>query len=347
VSSTRTMRAMVVSQFGHQPELTELPQPIPSGDEVLLRVRAAGVCHTDIKIRDGLVPDVSLPMTLGHEIAGEIESVGPDVKKAAVGDRGIPYGYVTCGRCRFCISGRTSLCEELALRYGFGPVGGYSEYVLVPERLFVRIPDSIAFDEAAVASCSVVTPYHALAKRAHLGVGESVVVVGAGGGVGLHAVQLAHRMGGQVIAVDVDPKRESNVLEQGAGAFIVSNDEGFAAAVHRATNGRGADVVIDIVASASTMAESISCLGLGGRLVLIGYQQTEPLRASTPDIVFREIEIYGSHWATMSDLIEVVDMIDRRVISPIIIRQYQLEEAPKALDLLASGGGPGRSVLSV
>ncbi len=94
------------------------------------------------------------------------------------------------------------------------------------------------------------------------------------------------------------------------------------------------------------MAESISSLGSGGRLVLVGYRPTEPLRASTPDIVFREIEIYGSHWATMSDLVEVVDMIGRRVISPIVFRHYQLEEAPKALDLLASGGGPGRSVLS-
>jgi D-arabinose 1-dehydrogenase-like Zn-dependent alcohol dehydrogenase len=154
-------------------------------------------------------------------------------------------------------------------------------------------------------------------------------------------------MGGQVIAVDVDPKREVNAREQGAGAFIVSNGEGFASAVRRQTNGRGADVVIDMVASSFTMAESISSLGLGGRLVLVGYRPTEPLSASTPDIVFREIEIYGSHWATMSDMVEVVNMIDRGVISPIIIRRYQLEEAPKALDLLASGGGPGRSVLSV
>lgn len=341
------MRAMVVSRFGQQPELTELPRPVPSGDEVLLRVKAAGVCHTDIKIRDGLVPDVSLPLTLGHEIAGEVENVGPDVTTVATGDRGIPYGYVTCGMCRFCISGRTSLCEEIALRYGFGPIGGYSEYLLVPERFFVRIPDGIAYDEAAVASCSVVTPYHALAKRARLAVGETVVVIGAGGGVGLHAVQLANRMGGRVIAVDVDPKREPSALEQGASTFIASNGEEFASALHRETNGRGADVVIDLVASTSTMSESISCLGLGGRLVVVGYRPTEPLRASTPDIVFREIEIYGSHWATMSDLVEVVDMIDRGVMSPIIIRHYELEEASKALDLLASGGGPGRSVLLV
>jgi propanol-preferring alcohol dehydrogenase len=341
------MRAMVVYQFGGQPEPTEVPRPVAGGDEVLLRVRSAGVCHTDLKIRDGLVPDVSLPLTLGHEIAGEVVGVGPDVQRTAVGDRGIPYGYVTCGACRFCISGRTSLCEDLALRYGFGPVGGYSEYVLVPERFFVVIPDSVSFDEAAVASCSIVTPYHALAKRAQLRVGETVVVIGAGGGVGLHAVQLANRMGGQVIAVDVDPKREVNAREQGAGAFIAPDREGFASAVRRETNGRGADVVIDLVASSSTMAESISSLGLGGRLVLVGYRPTEPLHASTPDIVFREIEIYGSHWATMSDTVEVVDMIDRRVINPIIIRHYELEEAPKALDLLASGGGPGRGVLSV
>jgi D-arabinose 1-dehydrogenase-like Zn-dependent alcohol dehydrogenase len=245
------------------------------------------------------------------------------------------------------MAGRTSLCEDLALRYGFGAVGGYSEYVLVPEPFFVRIPDSVSFDEAAVASCSVVTPYHALAKRARLQLGETVVVVGAGGGVGLHAVQLAHRMGGRVVAVDVDPKRESNALEQGAGTFIVSGSEGFASAVRHETNGRGADVVVDMVASESTMTEAISCLGLGGRLVLVGYRPTEPLRASTPDIVFREIEIYGSHWATLTDTVEVVDMIDRGVISPIIIRRYPLEEAPAALDLLASGGGPGRSVLTV
>ena len=138
------MRAMVVSEFGHQPELTELPRPIPKGDEVLLHVKAAGVCHTDIKIRDGLVPGVSLPMTLGHEIAGEVQEVGPDVKKVAVGDRGIPYGYITCGSCRFCVSGRTSLCEELALRYGFGPVGGYCEYVLVPERSWSGYPTASA-----------------------------------------------------------------------------------------------------------------------------------------------------------------------------------------------------------
>jgi D-arabinose 1-dehydrogenase-like Zn-dependent alcohol dehydrogenase len=345
--SSHTMRAMVVSEFGQQPELTELPRPIPKGDELLLRVRAAGVCHTDMKIRDGLVPDVPLPLTLGHEIAGEVDSVGPDVQRFGVGDRGIPYGYLTCGACRFCIAGRTSLCEKLTLRYGFGPVGGYSEYVLVPERFFVPVPDTVAMDEAAVASCSVVTAYHALAKRAHVDLGESVVIVGAGGGVGLHAVQLAHRMGGHVIAVDVDPGRESNALEHGADAFVMSDAEGFADAIQDLTNGQGAHVVFDAVASHHTMTESIRSLGSGGRLVLVGYRPSEPFTAATPDIVFREIEIYGSHWATMTDLSEVVDMIDRGLIDPIIIREFPLHEAPAALELLAVGGGPGRSVLTL
>jgi propanol-preferring alcohol dehydrogenase len=309
-------------------------------------VQAAGVCHTDLKVRDGLVPDVPLPLTLGHEIAGVIESVGPDVRRFAVGDRGIPYGYLTCGQCRFCIDGRTSLCEGLTLRYGFGPVGGYSEYVLVPEGSFVPVPDGVPLDKAAVASCSVVTPYHALANRARLALGESVVIVGAGGGVGLHAVQLAHRMGGHVIAVDVDPEREANAMEQGANAFVVSGAEGFAAAVLSLTDGNGADVVIDGVASHVTMTESVACLGSGGRLVLVGYRPTEPFTAATADIVFREIEVYGSHWATMTDMIEVVEMIDRGLIDPIIIREFPLQEAPAALELLAVGGGPGRSVLT-
>jgi propanol-preferring alcohol dehydrogenase len=345
--SSNTMRAMVVSQFGRQPELTELPRPIPEGDELLLRVRAAGVCHTDMKIRDGLVPDVPLPLTLGHEIAGEVDSVGPDVQRFTVGARGIPYGYLTCGACRFCIAGRTSLCEGLTLRYGFGPVGGYSEYVLVPERFFVPVPDTVAMDEAAVASCSVVTAYHALAKRAQLDIGESVVIVGAGGGVGLHAVQLANRMGGHVIAVDVDPGREAIALEQGADAFVMSDEEGFADAILDLTDGQGAHVVFDAVASHHTMTESIKSLGSGGRLVLVGYRPSEPFTAATADIVFREIEIYGSHWATMTDLLEVVDMIDRGLIDPIIIREFPLDQAPQALELLAVGGGPGRSVLTL
>ena len=345
--SQDSMRAMVVAEFGSQPELIEMPKPVPVADEVLLRVRAAGVCHTDMKIRDGFVPGVSLPLTLGHEIAGEVEAVGPDVQGVAVGGRGVPYGYVTCGVCRYCTSGRTSLCIDLGIRYGFGPVGGYSEYVLVPERLFVPIPDEVGLDEAAVASCSLVTPYHALVKRARLGMGEVVVVIGAGGGVGLHAVQLAHRMGGYVIAVDADPKRRDHVMEQGADHFVVPGEGGFASAVLEATDGRGADVAIDIVASALTMSDAVRSLTPGGRLALVGYHPEVPFSGSTPEIVFREIDILGSHWATINDVVEVIEMIARGIVSPIIVREYPLEEASEALELLASGGGPGRSVLRV
>lgn len=341
------MRAMVVSAFGSQPTLVEVPRPLPTGDEVLLRVRAAGVCHTDMKIRDGLVPGVTLPLTLGHEIAGEVEAVGPEVEGVATGDRGVPYGYVSCGACRYCIGGRTSLCDNLGIRYGFGPVGGYSEYVLVPERLFIPIPEQVGLEEAAVASCSIVTPYHALVKRARVRIGETVVVVGAGGGVGLHAVQLARRMGGHVIAVDTDPNRRDHATEQGAHEYVVPGGDGFAPDVLAATDGSGADVVIDMVASASTMADAVQSLATGGRLVLVGYQPGVPFSASTPEIVFREIDVLGSHWATITDTIEVIDLIAEGILSPIIVREYALEDAGDALALLASGGGPGRSVLRV
>ncbi len=341
------MRAMVVSAFGSQPTLVEVPRPLPTGDEVLLRVRAAGVCHTDMKIRDGLVPGVTLPLTLGHEIAGEVEAVGPEVEGVATGDRGVPYGYVSCGACRYCIGGRTSLCDNLGIRYGFGPVGGYSEYVLVPERLFIPIPEQVGLEEAAVASCSIVTPYHALVKRARVRIGETVVVVGAGGGVGLHAVQLARRMGGHVIAVDTDPNRRDHATEQGAHEYVVPGGDGFAPDVLAATDGSGADVVIDMVASASTMADAVQSLATGGRLVLVGYQPGVPFSAPTPEIVFREIDVLGSHWATITDTIEVIDLIAEGILSPIIVREYALEDAGDALALLASGGGPGRSVLRV
>ncbi len=342
-----TMRAMVVTEFGNRPVLTEVARPTPKDNEILLRVRAAGVCHTDMKIRDGLVSEVDLPLVLGHEIAGEVAAVGAGVSTVSVGDRGVPYGYLTCGNCRFCLDGRTSLCERLELRYGFGPIGGYCEYVVVPERFFIPIPDSVRFDQAAVATCSIVTPYHALMKRVRLRMGETVVVVGAGGGVGLHAVQLAHRSGGEVIAVDVDATREDAARSQGASKFMVPHEGRFAEAVREHTDGRGADVIIDVVASSATMSESIESLGLGGRLCLVGYQRGQLLTAITPDVVFREIEIYGSHWATLTDTIEVIDMIERGLIDPLVIREFPLEEAPAALELLAVGGGPGRSILTV
>ena len=340
------MKAMVVTEFRTQPELTEVPTPEPQADEVLVRIQAAGVCHTDMKIRDGLVPDVPLPLVLGHEIAGVVEAVGSDVSRVRVGDRGVPYGYVTCGRCRFCIDGRTSLCSQVRLRYGFGQVGGYSQFLTVPEQFFMPVGASTPADKAAVASCSVVTSYRALVKRAKVRQGEVVVVVGAGGGVGLQAVQIAAHAGARVIAVDTDERRFPLATEQGAHETMLASEDGFAEGVLDLTQGQGAAVVVDLVATASTMAASLAALESGGRLVLVGYRPDVPFTAVVPDVVFREIEVYGSHWASLTDMREVLAMIDEGLLNPLVMRSYPLEEAARALEELATGEAMGRTVLT-
>lgn len=339
------MKAIVVQAFGQQPELVDLARPDPAADEVLVRIGAAGVCRTDLKIRDGHVPGVPLPCTLGHELAGTIEAVGADVTDLAPGTRGVPYGYVSCGRCRYCTDGRTSLCTNLGVRYGFGQSGGYSEYVTVPARLFLPIGDATSLEGAAVATCSMVTPYRALVRRARLRAGETVVIVGAGGGVGLHAVQIAARMGARVIAVDTDPRREELLREEGAAAVIMIGADGFADQVRAMTDGRGASVAVDLVSAEQTMEESVACLELGGRLVLVGYRPGVDFHAVVPDIVFREIEIYGSHWASVTDVREVLEMIDLGLLTPRVMRTYPLDQAVRALDELESGESIGRTVL--
>jgi D-arabinose 1-dehydrogenase-like Zn-dependent alcohol dehydrogenase len=340
------MQAMVLTKFGGQPTLTEVDRPAPGPHEVLIRVEAAGVCRTDLKIRDGHVPDVSLPCVLGHELAGTVEEVGSSVTTVLPGTRGAPYGYGSCGSCDQCLHGNTSLCTNLAMRYGFGPSGGYSEYVTVPERLFLPIGDNTSVAAAAVAACSMVTPYRAMVRRAHVRAGETVVIVGAGGGVGLHAIEVASRLGARVVAVDTDPRREQLMRDQGAHEVVLIDAEGFAGAVTELTRGTGADVVVDIVASQQSMQDDVACLRSGGRLVLVGYRPGVDFQAIVPDIVFREIEIYGSHWASILDVKEVFEMIDGGLLNPLVMRSYPLSDAVRALQELESGETIGRTVLT-
>jgi acryloyl-coenzyme A reductase len=338
------MRAVVVTEFGRDPQLLDIERPQPRPDEVLIRIEAAGVCRTDLKIRDGHVP-VVLPCVLGHELAGTVEEVGSAVTGVTPGTRGVPYGYVSCGKCMYCIDGRTSLCVDLGTRYGFGPAGGYSEYVTVPERLFLPLGDATTMEGAAIATCSMVTPYRALVRRVKLRAGETVVVVGAGGGVGIHTVQIAARIGARVVAVDTDPRRQQVLRDEGAHEIIMIDETGFAQQVRELTGGRGASVVVDLVSSEQTLADSLACLELGGRLALVGYRPGVDFHAVVPDIVFREIEIYGSHWASIIDVREVLEMIDTGLLTPRVMRTYPLDQAVRALAELESGEAIGRTVL--
>jgi acryloyl-coenzyme A reductase len=318
-------------------------------DDVLLRVRACGLCHTDLKVRDGLVAGCAPPLVLGHEVAGEVVAVGTAVRQVSVGQRGVPYGYEVCevcGVCRACRSGRESLCAALGGRIGFGRQGGQSELVRVPARLFLAVDPQVTFAQAAVATCSIVTPYRALLRRARLRAGESLVVVGAGGGLGLHAVQLGRLVGAEVVAVDADEERRKAIFEQGADHFVASSGP-FAERIRIAVGRSGADVALDLVGSAASLSASLRVLRPGGRLVAVGYRPDQVLQASIPELVFGEVEVYGCHWASILDLAEVLALIGRGAVHPVITRSYPLEAAPDALAELEAGRILGRAVLTL
>ncbi|MCH7746169.1 MAG: alcohol dehydrogenase catalytic domain-containing protein, partial [Chloroflexi bacterium] len=223
------MKAMVLERFEERMVWRDVPDPRIGPQEVLVRVRANGVCATDLKMMEGLVPTVTLPHVLGHEVAGEIAEVGNAVDGLQVGDHVTVYPTWGCGSCDPCRKGVETLCLR-APRTGFEVDGGFAEYMLTRGRNAVKIDASMSFEEAAILPDAVAATYHALAQRARVQIGETVVIVGVGG-LGIHAVQIARIMGARVIAADVVADKLQAALDFGADAVINSREEDLPARV--------------------------------------------------------------------------------------------------------------------
>ena len=199
-----SMRAMQIEQPDGPLVLREIPIPLPGPSDVLLRVGGCAVDRFDLAIRAGVRERAtSLPHILGHEIAGEVVQVGSGVSGLREGDRVASTLYLVCGECRWCLRGRETICENFAGHIGVNVPGGYAEYVVLPARNLVPIPDELEFAEASILANAIGTPHHALTSRMNLQPGDRLVVTGAGGGVGLHAVQLGRMLGAAVMAVDI------------------------------------------------------------------------------------------------------------------------------------------------
>ncbi|MHB9113908.1 MAG: alcohol dehydrogenase catalytic domain-containing protein [Thermoleophilia bacterium] len=340
------MRAMLLEEYGRPLRPVELEVPAVGPEDALVRVRACGVCRTDVKIRDGEIPApiVTLPHVPGHEAAGEVVTVGEAVSGVAPGDRVVVYMYVSCGRCRACGSGRENLCPTLT-RVGFELQGAFAEYLVVPAKQLLPIPDSLPFEQAGVLTDAVVVPYHALKRQASVGVGDTVLVVGVGG-IGIHAVQLAKAAGVRVIAADVDEGRLALAGELGADHLIDPRSVADpTAAVRDLTDGAGVDAVVDNVGSAETVAWALPTMRKGGKLVIVGYTPGRPFTVDSMAMHYNEWEIIGSRLATKQELAGVVDLVGRGLVKPWVTRTFSLDEANLALDELARDAIVGRATL--
>lgn len=322
--------------------LDDVPAPEPRPGEVVVRVTAAGLCHTDLHFISGLLDLGVAPVTLGHEIVGRIEEVGAGVPPARAGERVIVHYYAGCGACRFCLAGEENLCDALRAEHGFVTDGGFAERVRVPARNAVPLPASLADADAAPIGCAVTTAVHACAL-ANVGLGDTAVVLGAGA-VGFGLVQVARLRGARVIAVGRSEEKLARARALGADASVRAGVGDVAAEVRALTAGRGADVVFELVATRETMGWSLAMLGKRGRLVFVGYSEDD-LRVHPIQLVVGEQIVTASVGNTLAELALAVDLVASGRVRTVVDRTVPLERFQQAVDALSAGSLVGRAVL--
>jgi propanol-preferring alcohol dehydrogenase len=322
--------------------LEDVPTPEPGPGEVLVRVTAAGVCHTELHFLSGLLDLGVAPLTLGHEIVGRIEKVGPGVPPQRAGERVIVYYYVGCGECPHCRREEENLCDAVRAEYGFVTDGGFAEYVRAPARNALPLPASVSDAAAAPIGCGVTTALHA-ARIANVGLGDWVVVYGIGA-VGYGLVQVARLRGGRVIAVGRTPAKLEAARALGAEHVVRAGAEDVAARVRELTGGRGADVVFELVATKETMAASARMLAKKGRLVFVGYSE-DSFTVHPIQLVVGEQIVTASVGNTLAELKEAVDLVAAGRVRTVVDRTLPLERFEEGFSALRDGRLVGRAVL--
>jgi len=345
-----TMRAIVLHQFGppENLQLEEVQAPSPDRlrpGEVLVRVESVGVCYHDLINRQGNLPRTKLPSIPGHEIAGTVFAVGPEVTSVAAGARVATIQRAPCGRCDLCRRDRGSLCKE-GVFFGEEIPGGYAQWVVAPEQALAPVPEGLATDAAAICACTLGTALHVARTRGRVQPGEQVLITGASGGVGLHAIQVVRHLGGLPIAVTSSEAKAARLREAGAQEVIVSPDLKFAREVRRKTAGRGADVVLEIT-GALTFDQSLRSLAPGGRLVVVGNLETRTVEVNPGLVILKELEIIGSFATSTSELREVFELVRQGTLTPVVSQVMPLAEAAAAHRMLQERAVLGRVVLSV
>ena len=330
----KTMQAAQLTEIGEPLKLVEVPVPQPGNEEILVRVKAAGICSSDIHYQDGRSAVTKLPITLGHEVAGEVAQCGNGVKSLKAGDRVSLFYLVTCGKCMMCSTGNDNYCSE-AKMLGKNIDGGFAEYVVVPARNAFSFPESIPFTQAALITDAVATPFHAL-KRSAVKVGENVLIIGIGG-LGIHAVQIARIMGaGQVIAMDLDDDKLDLAKKVGATAVINPLRDNLKDIIAAQTKGAGVDVALELIGLVDTIRQGIDSTGLGGRTVIVGICTNEIGLNPYHDLLLKERTIMGSADQCRADFPVIIEMAAQRRLdlSHSVSHELPLKQVNQGLEML-------------
>lgn len=327
--------------------LETIPDPTPGPGEVIIEVGACGVCYHDVVTRDGtLKAGVQMPLIPGHEVAGTVVGVGPHVKTVTVGDRvATTQRSRICGQCRFCRSQKEPLCDDSEFLGDTGLNGGYAEYVAVGEDTVAKVPQDVSLEWASIAACAIGTMYHAIRGVANVQLGERVLITGAGGGLGMHGVQLARRSGAFVVAQTTSGNKAQKLAEAGADYVVVADrDEDFSAEVRDVTEGRGVDVAVDNVGTPLYQFTRRS-IAKGGRWVLVGQLTGDFVPFNPAQLFLKGLSMLSATSTTREELRDCLRLLRPGGIRAAIDNTLPLEDAAGAHLAVESGATSGRIVL--
>ncbi|MFI5347159.1 MAG: zinc-binding dehydrogenase [Elusimicrobiota bacterium] len=342
------MKAALLTAFGGPENLewTTAPDPVPGPGEVLLRVRACALNHLDLWIRAGLPSaKIKLPFLLGCDAAGEVAALGPGVSGIAVGARFAVHPGRACGACPACRGGREPDCPDYGIigAYGGRP-GAYAEFLAVPVERLLPMPALMSFTDAAAVPLTFLTAWHMLSTLAELKAGETVLVVGAGAGVSVAAIQIAKHLGARVIATSRSAATLERAKALGADMTIHHPPEDLARTVRKLTGGSMADAVFEHVGG-DIVGEALKCLRRSGRLVTCGATGGFVAPIDLRYVFDRQLRIFGAKMGNLAEMTAVWALVSEGKLRPIVDRTFPLAEARAAHEYLSAGGHFGKVVL--
>jgi NADPH:quinone reductase-like Zn-dependent oxidoreductase len=323
----------------------DAPEPTPGEGEALIRVRACAVNHVDIDMRKGIsrLP-LTLPHTLGFEVAGDVEAVGDGVTEVEAGDRVSPLFQIHCRNCEWCKRGEHMHCENIRM-LGVQSAGGYAEYVVAPAWALIKLPHSLGYAEAASVQTTFSTVWHAMVTRAPLREGEWVLVNAAGSGVGTAGIQVARMLGGRVIASAGSDDKLERARELGAEHTVNYLTEDLAERVRAITDGRGVNLVMESVGG-DVLAASLNALAKDGRVVTVGCHAGEVVSVDVIHLFRNQWSLIGSVRATEPEIRHVVDLVGQGRLTTVIHHTFPLEEAAEAQRVLEERKQFGKVILA-
>ena len=338
------MRAVILESFGGPETLKvrEVRTPEPGEGEILVKVRAAGVCHHDVLHRAGKLPGARAGVVLGHETSGEVVALGGNVRSHAVGDRVVIYQRRFCGSCRSCLRGRQDMCRSVGVP-AVDTEGGYAEYVSVPAVMGIHVPAGLDWRAAALASCPIATSVRALRSVAGFSPGDAVLITGASGGLGVHQIQLVRALGGRAIAVTSDARKADFLKRTGAHDVVVAKDGAFGAEVWRLTGKRGVDIALENVGP--TLPEALRALTPGGIAVVLGNIGDDPVPVAPGLLIGRRLRVQGSGMAPVDEVREALALMAAGLVKPVISAVLGFAQAAEAHRMLEQRSVEGRVLL--